>query len=334
MPNLEKFIKNIHFGNLRYAIKDINNILKDETYLDKTLTQIVKRRYLYLNKKVDYSILNVLIYFMFSKNFGEVVRYFALTHPSVNQTILDIPEYFYTNIVKFCLKQKIPIIYYKDLRLQVIPRLTTRFSIELDTGLSSTLLIMENLLNHVRNRAKEEGLDITEHLDDFLMSMKDNKITDAIVRRYNIIKDKYISESRSKEVSGKISNKPRSYGIVPKVFEDLTSVPCLKKIIQRQLNGVELSHYERVVFLSIVQAFFDNNYIHKFFEYSPDYTYKDTEKYINYTRSSWPIPNNCKGIIKRDLCPCGEKGCCGTTIYAAFIMPSWVREKIEEFYKS
>lgn len=334
MPNLEKFIDKIHFGQLKFSIPDIKKILKDNTYLDVVFLKIIKRRYFYLNKKVDYTILNILIYFIFSKNFGEVVRYLSLTHPSLQKVVMNIPKDFYYDIVNFALKEQIPILFYKNYRIEINPILTTNYSIELDTGFAATILILKKLLIHIKKRAEEQNVDIKEHIEDFLYSMKDNNITNTMIGRYNTLKKEYIMKSKAKEYKEKYGEAPRSYGIIPKTIDDLTIIPCMKNIIQRQYKNIEISHWERVVFLSIAQVFLTDEQIHEFFKYNPDYSYKDTQYYINYTRSNWDIPNNCKGIIKRDLCTCGgPPGCCGTTVYKAFRLPTDIIERVSEYYE-
>lgn len=354
MPNLEKIVKFINFGRLRSTLQDISKVLEEPEYLDKKIEHIIKNRYFYLDKKINYEILGILIYLTFSNYFGKVVEYFSLTHPSFRDIKITLPKEFYVNIIRYCLKIKMPVFYYDNFELYVkpIPQLRTRVQ-ELTSGLAATFIFIEGIFRQIEQRAKEEGLAKDEMLDDFVTSMtEDNKIMSTILRRYKTLENKFLSSSKQiqegKFTQPKLSFDPetlyseldeeiREYvttEINDSIFRPFMAVPCLANIIIRSFNPkVELEHYERVVFLSVVQVFFTDEQIHEFFRYAHDYNYERTQKAINYTRNKFPIPNNCKGIIKRGYCPCEEIGCCGTTIYKAFRMPDEVKERIDEFYR-
>jgi len=381
MPNMELLIKEINFTILRDKMSSLDKQIQNNEFekIDKSISELVRGRFLYISKTLHYDRLVLLLQLLFSSYFGRVVEYLANTHPSLNPVTVAPRYRHYFYVTRYCLVAGLPVTYYNDNKLYISPvsikksdKNINETVFDMSTGLSSAFLLLKIIYEKVIKRTKERSRNKSEYeerMRDFFNEFNDdNELTRNLIKRFKIVERRVMQQQKSKSRFKKQA--PQFHERV-KSFEEMSSymtledekkkyihdeinnsilrgyvgAPCLARIIIRMIDPeIEVGHFERVVLLSVLQAFHDNSEIHAIFKkYLQDYDEKRTNYFLNYSRERFSIPNNCTGVIKKDLCVCQlspeeydgrvVKGCCGTTVYREIPeLPDEIKKKLDELF--
>lgn len=293
-----------------------------------TSYKIFEQKPLYISQHLDEELLQLLINLIFSNYLSDAFEYFKNVHPTRIPVTINYPEFMYLDLIKLLFDEHKParlLFEYKTV-ITVNPINIT------ERGLASAFLLISNLLEAIVKIVKErETVEEKEIIEDFYEKIRKNPSHKNIINNYLEAKEEYLKKiaELKKEERRDITGPS---GIVPKVFSDFYATPCLKKMIERGIKGVNLEHNERVILLQILKYFFDDKDLHKFYSSQPDYDWGITQRMIDHNRKRAYNPVNCQRIIYWKYCPCrGPPGCCGTKIYIAYKFPDEVYERVKKF---